>query len=169
MWLLSFPKMFSKFIYVVTCVIFKFLLKDKWYYIVWIEHILFVHSLVGGYLGRFYFWLLWIMLLWVFVHNALCRHIFSVLTGAHLGVKSLGHLITLLGFPGGSVGKESACNAGDPVRSLGREGPLEKERATPPQYSCLGNPMDRRAWWATVHGIPRVGHDLVTKSTYPPL
>ena len=27
----------------------------------------------------------------------------------------------------------------------------------------MGNPIDRGAWWATVHGIPRVGHDLVTK------
>ena len=35
------------------------------------------------------------------------------------------------------------------------------------QYSCLGNPMDRRAWQATVHGIARVGHDLVTKSPPP--
>ena len=30
---------------------------------------------------------------------------------------------------------------------------------SPPQYSCLENPMDRRAWWATVHGVTRVGHD----------
>ena len=34
--------------------------------------------------------------------------------------------------------------------------------ATSPQSSCLGNPMDRRAWWATVHGILSVGHDVVT-------
>ena len=33
----------------------------------------------------------------------------------------------------------------------------------PLQYSCLGNPMDRGAWWATVHELQRVGHDLVTK------
>ena len=33
------------------------------------------------------------------------------------------------------------------------------------QYSCLGNPMDRGAWWAIVHGVTRVGHDLVTKPT----
>ena len=33
----------------------------------------------------------------------------------------------------------------------------------PFQYSCLGNPMDRRAWRATVHRITRAGHDLVTK------
>ena len=34
------------------------------------------------------------------------------------------------GFPGGSAGKESACNAGDWVQSLGQEDPLEKEMAT---------------------------------------
>jgi len=33
----------------------------------------------------------------------------------------------------------------------------------PLQYSCLENPMDRGAWQATVHGVTRVGHDLVTK------
>ena len=33
------------------------------------------------------------------------------------------------------------------------------------QYSCLGNPMDRGAWWAILHGVTRVGHDLVTKPT----
>ena len=35
------------------------------------------------------------------------------------------------------------------------------------QYSCLGNPMDREAWQATVHGVSRVRHNLVTKP--PPL
>ena len=54
------------------------------------------------------------------------------------------------GFPGGL---ESACNAGDPgsIPGLGRcpgEG-----NGYPLQYSCLENPMDRGAWWATVHGI----------------
>ena len=33
----------------------------------------------------------------------------------------------------------------------------------PLQYSSLGNPTDRGAWWATVHGVSRVGHDLATK------
>ena len=31
------------------------------------------------------------------------------------------------------------------------------------QYSCLENPMDSGAWWATVHRVARVGHDLATK------
>ena len=33
----------------------------------------------------------------------------------------------------------------------------------PLQYSCLENPTDRGAWQATVHGVTRIGHDLVTK------
>ena len=39
------------------------------------------------------------------------------------------------------------------VRSMSREDPLEKEMAL--QYSCLGNPMDRGAWQATVHGVAK--------------
>ena len=41
------------------------------------------------------------------------------------------------------------------VRSLGRADPLEKEMATPLQCSCLGNPMDRRAWKATVYEVTK--------------
>ena len=40
------------------------------------------------------------------------------------------------------------------VRSLGWEDPLEKQTATL-QYSCLENPMDRGAWWATVHEVAK--------------
>ena len=39
------------------------------------------------------------------------------------------------------------------VQSLGREDPLEN--GNPLQYSCLENPMDRGAWWATVHGVAK--------------
>ena len=38
-----------------------------------------------------------------------------------------------------------------------------ERNGNPLQYSCLENPMDRGAWRAIVHGIARVGHDLVTK------
>ena len=41
------------------------------------------------------------------------------------------------------------------VRSLGWEDPLEKEMATPLQYSCLENPMDGGPWRATVHGTTK--------------
>ena len=56
-------------------------------------------------------------------------------------------------FPPGSNGTESACNMGDPdsIPGLGRS-PGEGN-GNPLQYSCLENPMDRRAWWATVHGV----------------
>ena len=68
-----------------------------------------------------------------------------------------------LDFPRSSVGKESAYNAGDPglIPRSGRS-PGE-ENGNPLQYSCLENPMDRGAWEATVHGVKRVRHDLVTK------
>ena len=62
-------------------------------------------------------------------------------------------------IPGGSGGKESACNAGDMglISGLGR--PPREGNSNPLQYSCLGNPMDRGTWQATVHGVARVGHD----------
>ena len=39
-----------------------------------------------------------------------------------------------------------------------------KGNDNPLQYSCLGNPMDRGAWQATVHEVTRIGHDLATKA-----
>ena len=45
------------------------------------------------------------------------------------------------------------------VQSLGWENPLEEGMATHSSYSCLENPMDRGAWWATVQGLQRAGHD----------
>ena len=62
------------------------------------------------------------------------------------------------GFPAGTIVKIPPANAGDakgagliPVsgRSPG-EG-----NGSPLQYSCLGNPMDRGAWWATIHGVTK--------------
>ena len=73
---------------------------------------------------------------------------------------------TSRGFPGGSVGKNLPAMEETQVQSLGQEGPLEKKRQ-PTSYSCLGNPMDRGAWQATVHGVTRVGHDLATKPLPP--
>ena len=48
-------------------------------------------------------------------------------------------------------------------QSLGQEDSPGEGNGKPSQYSCLENPMDREAWQATVHGVTRVGHDLVTK------
>ena len=58
-----------------------------------------------------------------------------------------------MGFPSGSDGKESACNEGD-LGSIPGSGRSPGEgNGYPLQYSCLGNPMDRGNWWATVHGV----------------
>ena len=51
-----------------------------------------------------------------------------------------------MGFPGGSDGKESACNAGDPGSIPGSERSPEEGNGNPLQYSCLENSMDRGAW-----------------------
>ena len=61
----------------------------------------------------------------------------------------------IFGFPGGSDGKESACNAGDLglIPGFGRSS--GKGNAYSLQYSCLENSMDREACWATVHGVAK--------------
>ena len=59
------------------------------------------------------------------------------------------------GLPRYLSGKESTCNAGDmgTIPRLGRS-PGEGN-GNSLQYSCLGNPMDRGAWQATVHGVAK--------------
>ena len=64
--------------------------------------------------------------------------------------------INTRGFPHSSVGKESACNAGDPGLIPGLARSPGERNGNPLQYSCLENPMDRGAWWATVYGVTRV-------------
>ena len=49
-------------------------------------------------------------------------------------------------FPGGSGGKESVCNAGDPGLFPGTGRSPGEVNGNPFDYSCLGNPMDRGAW-----------------------
>ena len=61
------------------------------------------------------------------------------------------------GFPGGSDGKKSACNAGD-IGSIPGSGRSPGEgNGYPLLYSCLENSMDRGAWQATVQGITKSG------------
>ena len=60
-----------------------------------------------------------------------------------------------MSFPGGSEVKVSACNVGD-LGSIPGSGRFPGEgNVTPLQYSCLENPMDGGAWWATVHGVAK--------------
>ena len=63
--------------------------------------------------------------------------------------------INIQAFPGGSEGKESAHNVGDQssIPGLGRS--PEEENGNPLQYSCLENPMDRGASWASVHRVAK--------------
>ena len=61
------------------------------------------------------------------------------------------------GFPGGSNGKESTCNAGDLGLIPGSGRSPGEGNGNPLQYSCLGNPMDRGDWRAAVHGL-MTGH-----------
>ena len=85
----------------------------------------------------------------------------------HIQLPSLGCcecMVTIVfdidfGFPGSSDGKVSAYNVGDPnsIPGLGIS-PGEGD-SNPLQDSCLENLMDQGAWWATVHGLQRVGHD----------
>ena len=60
-----------------------------------------------------------------------------------------------MGFPGGSDGKESACNVRDlgPIPGLGRSS--GERNGYPVQYSCLENSMDIGNQQATVHGVAK--------------
>ena len=61
------------------------------------------------------------------------------------------------------VVKNLPANAGDTGLIPGFGGSPGEGNFNPLQYSYLGNPMDRGAWWATVYGVARVRHDLATK------
>ena len=65
------------------------------------------------------------------------------------------HLKAGLSFPGRSDGKESACHAGDPGSIPGSGGSPGEGNDNPHQYPCLENPMDRGAWQARVHWVPK--------------
>ena len=60
-----------------------------------------------------------------------------------------------LGFPGDSVVKNLPAKQETWVLSLGREDSPGERNDNPLLYSCLGNPMDRGAWQATVHGVAK--------------
>ena len=73
------------------------------------------------------------------------------------------------GFPGGSVEKESASNAGDAgdtglIPGSGRSS--GGGHGNPLQYSCLENPMDRGAWWVRVHRVTKSQTRLKQLSTH---
>ena len=61
----------------------------------------------------------------------------------------------LQGFPSGSVVKNLLAKVEDVSLTHGLGQSLEEGNGNPLQYSCLGNPMDSGAWWATVHGVAK--------------
>ena len=71
-------------------------------------------------------------------------------------IHKCGAPVKIKGFPDGSAGKESACNAGDTgdaasILGLGRS--PGGENSNPLQHFCLGNLKDRAAWWFTVQRV----------------
>ena len=70
-------------------------------------------------------------------------------------------------FPGGSDGKEFSCNVGDLGSIPGLERYPGGGHGSPLQCSGLENPMDRRAWWATVHGVAKSQTPLSCQGPLP--
>ena len=82
--------------------------------------------------------------------SAICIYIY-----VHIPSFFGGGVVTYPDLPGGSEGKESACNAGDPGSILGLGRSPGRGHGNPLQCSCLENFMDRGAWWATFHEITK--------------
>ena len=59
--------------------------------------------------------------------------------------------------------KNPPANAGDAGSIPGSGRSSGTENGNPVQYSCLGNPVDRGGWQATVHGVAKSCHDLATE------
>ena len=79
---------------------------------------------------------------------------------------NFGESYLIQSFPGGTVVKNLLASAGDvgSIPGLGRFPGGGK--GNPLQYSCLENPMDRGAWWATVHGVATSWTQLCTHTHY---
>ena len=69
------------------------------------------------------------------------------------------------GFPGGSVVKNLPVSAGEVISIPGLGRSPREENGNPLQYSCLENPMDRGACWATVHGVTNSWTQLINSTT----
>ena len=79
---------------------------------------------------------------------------FQINTYAHIQIDGIDVGVYIpVGFPCGTDGEESAHNAGEPGLIPGSRRSPGERNGNPHQYSCLENPMDRGAWWATGHGV----------------
>ena len=70
-----------------------------------------------------------------------------------------------ISFPGSTVVKDLPADAGDTSLIPGSGSPWRRKWKPAPLF-LLGNPTDRGAWWATVHGVTRVGHNWTTEHTH---
>ena len=80
-------------------------------------------------------------------------------------LKCLWSIILLFWLPRWLSGKEPTCQAGGVGVISGWEDPSGKGNGNPLQCSCLENPMDRGAWWATVHGVAESQTQLSDETT----
>ena len=85
---------------------------------------------------------------------------------ARIVIRCLLCLLSLRGYPHSSVGKESACNAGDLGLIPGLVRSPGERRGNPLQYSCLENSMNRAAWQATVHEVTKTWARLSDSHTH---
>ena len=111
-----------------TVLFYKFLNFYKWYHTILILQLAFF--------VQYWFWYLSVWLQEVLIYLFNCCIVFLGLPQLLSGRVCLPMLVTQ-------------------IQSLGGEDPLEKEMALRLQYSCLGNPMDRGAWQATVFGVTK--------------
>ena len=101
-----------------------------------------------------------------------CRVLYILQMHSPYWIYDLQILSPIMGFPGGSDGKESACSAVDPGSIPGSGWSPGEGNGYPLQYSCLENPMDRGAWWATYSqsvGSHRVRYNWATNTFFLPL
>ena len=92
-------------------------------------------------------------------------HFELILAQSHFHELQIAFILT--GFPGGSDGKQSACNAGDLGWIFpGWGGSSGEGNGYTLQYFCLENSTDRAAWQATAHAVVRIGRDRATNTLY---
>ena len=88
------------------------------------------------------------MCVYIYTHIYMCIYIYT-----HTYIYSL--CIHIMGFPGGSEVKNLPANAGEAGSIPGSGKSPREEKDNPLQYSCLGNPKDREARQAILHGVTK--------------
>ena len=83
-------------------------------------------------------------------------HLSRTVRSRRLGVRKSRNKVkigTTMGFPSGSAVTNLPADSGEPDSTPGLGRSHAEGNGKTLQHSCLGNPMDRGAWWATVHGV----------------